>query len=652
MTMGAPRALMGLCRGPTLDTQLLKAAVAAEQGLPLHNSVGLTALHCLCENEAVTAAALEAVLPCGPRDLALARDRCATSPLDLLCRNGAVSVAMLEVMLAWCGPELVEDRCGSALHVLCAARCATAAALKEFRNFEERYKSVRTRAPKGAFVAGATPLRTLCENEAVSLDALEVLLNIKESSVDEADDAGAGPLHYLCANEATTPEMLRALLATCDKMHTWSGDNGSDMAEVEILRGRIAEAVDEDGWTPLHYLCRRPGASADLVRALVAAGPGAAAAVDDEGMAPLHYLCWNERAEPGAVLALLDAAPDVAALRDAEGATPARYLAKTPSLCSFDLLKRVAARVVGDASVDARLVELKDAAAAARVAELRDRVAATADAHAAAWRALAKQQLDRGECAECLRLFAEGAARCPGNFALAHRGATFALFAEQTADRVALGPFAVAAALGEGDVAPDRSPDYGGDALAVYRGAVADAGACRRLGDAVEAAATAAWLERRRAGATDHAVYDVPATDLPEPARGYVRALVASLAARATLLFPGTFAGAEARVLDCFFVRYDAQRCFAEMRDHVDESAVSLSVALNDAGDYDGGGLHVAAAGDVLDGPAGSVFCFPGAMTHGGVAVTRGTRRILSLFLVPDANRSGLPPGYTMHRGD
>ena len=75
MTMGAPRALMGLCRGPTLDTQLLKAAVAAEQGLPLHNSVGLTALHCLCENEAVTAAALEAVLPCGPRDLALARRR-------------------------------------------------------------------------------------------------------------------------------------------------------------------------------------------------------------------------------------------------------------------------------------------------------------------------------------------------------------------------------------------------------------------------------------------------------------------------------------------------------------------------------------------------------------------------------------------------
>ncbi|KAH8047967.1 procollagen-lysine 5-dioxygenase [Aureococcus anophagefferens] len=491
--MGAPRALMGLCRGPTLDTQLLKAAVAAEQGLPLHNSVGLTALHCLCENEAVTAAALEAVLPCGPRDLALARDRCATSPLDLLCRNGAVSVAMLEVVLAW-------------------------------------------------------------------------------------------------------------FLAHCESIPS------------------AIEAADEDGWTPLHYLCRRPGASTDLVRALVAAAPGAAAAVDDEGMAPLHYLCWNERAEPGAVLALLDAAPDVAALRDAEGATPARYLAKTPSLCSFDLLKRVAARVFGDAKVDARLVELKDAAAAARVAELRDRVAATADAHAAAWRALAKQQLDRGECAECLRLFAEGAARCPGNFALAHRGATFALFAEETADRVALGPFSVAAALGASDVAPDRSPDYGGDALAVYRGAVADAGACRRLGDA--------------------------------PARGYVRALVASLAARATLLFPGTFAGAPARVLDCFFVRYDAERCFAEMRDHVDESAVSLSVALNDAGDYDGGGLHVAAAGNVLDGPAGSVFCFPGAITHGGVAVTRGTRRILSLFLIADANRSGLPPGYTMHRGD
>ncbi|KAH8052302.1 procollagen-lysine 5-dioxygenase [Aureococcus anophagefferens] len=486
--MGAPRALMGLCRGPTLDTQLLKAAVAAEQGLPLHNSVGLTALHCLCENEAVTAAALEAVLPCGPRDLALARDRCATSPLDLLCRNGAVSVAMLEVVLSWCGPELIADR----------------------------------------------------------------------------------------------------FLAHCESIPS------------------AIEAADEDGWTPLHYLCRRPGASADLVRALVAAAPGAAAAVDDEGMAPLHYLCWNERGARSSI-SIARRGAGRRGPADAEGATPARYLAKTPSLCSFDLLKR-RARAFGDAKVDARLVELKDAAAAARVAELRDRVAATADAHAAAWRALAKQQLDRGERAECLRLFAEGAARCPGNFALAHRGATFALFAEETADRVASGPFR-RRGPGRKRRRADRSPDYGGDALAVYRGAVADAGACRRLGDAVEAAATAAWLERRCAGATDHAVYDAPATDLPEPA-GYVRALVASLAARATLLFPGTFAGAPARVLDCFFVRYDAERCFAEMRDHVDESAVSLSVALNDAGDYDGGGLHVAAAGNVLDGPAGSVFCF------------------------------------------
>ncbi|KAH8053909.1 procollagen-lysine 5-dioxygenase [Aureococcus anophagefferens] len=625
--MGAPRALMGLCRGPTLDTQLLKAAVAAEQGLPLHNSVGLTALHCLCENEAVTAAALEAVLPCGPRDLALARDRCATSPLDLLCRNGAVSVAMLEVVLAWCGPELVEDRCGSALHVLCAARCATAAALEEFRS-PEYFKALCTRAPKGAFVAGATPLRTFCENEAASLDALQVVLNFTPSSVDEVDDAGAGPLHYLCANAATTPEMLRRFLAHCESIPS------------------AIEAVDEDGWTPLHYLCRRPGASADLVRAR-RRGARRRGRGRRRGHGALHYLCWNERAEPGAVLALLDAAPDVAALRDAEGATPARYLAKTPSLCSFDLLKRVAARGVGDAKVDARLVELKDAAAAARVAELRDRVAATADAHAAAWRALAKQQLDRGECAECLRLFAEGAARCPGNVALAHRGATFALFAEETADRVAPGPFrrrgpgrSDVAPIGRRTTAATRSPSTGAPSPTRARAA----------------ASATPWRRRRRppgssggAGATDHGLRRP--RDGPAGARGATSALVVARGAGDAPV-PGDLrggGGARARLLLRPLRRGAMLRGDA---DHADESAVSLSVALNDAGDYDGGGLHVAAAGNVLDGPAGSVFCFPGAITHGGVAVTRGTRRILSLFLIADANRSGLPPGYTMHRGD
>jgi hypothetical protein len=111
-------------------------------------------------------------------------------------------------------------------------------------------------------------------------------------------------------------------------------------------------------------------------------------------------------------------------------------------------------------------------------------------------------------------------------------------------------------------------------------------------------------------------------------------------------------------IQDCFVVRYDADGPedtqhghgpgFAHLKPHEDESLISLTIALNDMDEYEGGGLYIASTQDLLNGPAGTVLCFPGSLVHGGYKVTKGTRWILTVFIYCDANRSGKPAGYTL----
>ena len=106
---------------------------------------------------------------------------------------------------------------------------------------------------------------------------------------------------------------------------------------------------------------------------------------------------------------------------------------------------------------------------------------------------------------------------------------------------------------------------------------------------------------------------------------------------------------------DCFVVRYDGDNDaqgggpgFSSLRPHEDESLLSLTIALNDPSEYEGGGLYIHSTGDLLNGDAGTVLCFAGQLVHGGYPVTSGTRWILTVFLYVDGNESGKPPGYTL----
>ena len=88
------------------------------------------------------------------------------------------------------------------------------------------------------------------------------------------------------------------------------------------------------------------------------------------------------------------------------------------------------------------------------------------------------------------------------------------------------------------------------------------------------------------------------------------------------------------RVWDAFVVRYDAaaQR---SLPTHQDDSHLSLTIALNETGEYDGGGTSFEDLGGegFVRPEKGCVVAFPGELRHGGRAVTRGVRYIIAVFL-------------------
>ena len=86
------------------------------------------------------------------------------------------------------------------------------------------------------------------------------------------------------------------------------------------------------------------------------------------------------------------------------------------------------------------------------------------------------------------------------------------------------------------------------------------------------------------------------------------------------------------RVSDAFIVRYDAA-AQSSLPVHVDDSHLSLTIALNALGEYDGGGTYFEELGRVLRPDCGGIVCFPGSLRHGGHTVTRGVRYIIAAFL-------------------
>ena len=154
------------------------------------------------------------------------------------------------------------------------------------------------------------------------------------------------------------------------------------------------------------------------------------------------------------------------------------------------------------------------------------------------------------------------------------------------------------------------------------------------------------WVARAEAAAaarggwTTSRHYAVPTTDLPVHEIPSLLPLWNAFLARSLgpflhACFPKIVraGGSNVRVHDAFVVRYDAdaQRYLPA---HIDQSEISVTLALNALGEYEGGGttfpdpLRVTARPDI-----GGVVAFGGDLRHAGAPVTRGVRYIVAAFL-------------------
>jgi predicted 2-oxoglutarate/Fe(II)-dependent dioxygenase YbiX len=142
-----------------------------------------------------------------------------------------------------------------------------------------------------------------------------------------------------------------------------------------------------------------------------------------------------------------------------------------------------------------------------------------------------------------------------------------------------------------------------------------------------------------RGGWTTSRHYAVPTTDIPVHAIPHLLPLWNDLMRDKLAPLLASMCPSEmptpssVRVHDAFVVRYESGAQH-HLPMHMDQSAMSVTLALNDAGEYDGGGTMFAApVGETVRPGRGHVVAFKGGLQHGGSPVTRGTRYIVAAFL-------------------
>ncbi|CAB9506580.1 P4Hc [Seminavis robusta] len=314
-----------------------------------------------------------------------------------------------------------------------------------------------------------------------------------------------------------------------------------------------------------------------------------------------------------------------------------------------------------------------------QIAALR---ATNEEQHADLWRRLGKTQLDAREYGEARRIFCRGSELCPSDEKLRHHVKVYdtfqgeAEFLEETSstgNSVVPQPLEIKPTVaGKPDLILSLDVPREAIPLAIkrWKGKIPPEDRCRLIHastepilsrdacqyliqSALETVKHRGWTKDRHVQAP---TCDIPVFDLPVAAKQWCRhamkqsllPLLATTVAPELDIDPN-----DLHIQDCFIVRYDgggeeSGPGFDSLRPHEDESLLSLTIALNDQSEYNGGGLYIHSTGDLLNGDAGTVLCFAGQLVHGGYPVVQGTRWILTVFLYVDANESGKPVGYTL----
>lgn len=333
--------------------------------------------------------------------------------------------------------------------------------------------------------------------------------------------------------------------------------------------------------------------------------------------------------------------------------------------------KKKPARAAGGFGAAPKKTALTDAEKEARAIKgaVRDATTALIDARdeageAQAWLRLGAVLVRGGEFSEAERVFAAGAAKCEGAEMLKaaeltyrghshsyHRGPCEAWTGGVDFDEWAVG--------GPEQIEDHRAVRWAPGEPRAYasKGALIPKAECDRVIALCEKRALdmGGWQKARHAQA---ATTDMNVKDVPEILEWFNTRLQSTLFPMLASRFPDKIKSAtDIRAHDAFIVKYDmeGQRSLPL---HVDESAFSFTIALNDRTDYEGGGTRFERARrpgsddpwreEVLNADAGGVVAFAGKARHGGMQITSGTRYIIPLFCYVDENRSGKAPGYVV----
>ena len=142
-------------------------------------------------------------------------------------------------------------------------------------------------------------------------------------------------------------------------------------------------------------------------------------------------------------------------------------------------------------------------------------------------------------------------------------------------------------------------------------------------------ASNSSWSTRRH--------YAVPTTDLPlhvipEILQGWKMLMRSTIRPFLALIAPGIEQN-QIKVHDAFIVKYSATQGQRFLPVHTDEGQWSLTLALNDLDEYDGGGTLFESEKLIIRPNIGELVMFRSSTLHAGAPVTRGTRYIIAAFL-------------------
>ena len=125
---------------------------------------------------------------------------------------------------------------------------------------------------------------------------------------------------------------------------------------------------------------------------------------------------------------------------------------------------------------------------------------------------------------------------------------------------------------------------------------------------------------------------DMPLAHLPRGCAAFNAAMAKVIAPLLHKHYPHTCDSGKVCVHDAFVVRYDAQGGQSSLPMHRDQGMLSLTLALNGAPEFEGGGTQFVGLPPVCP-DAGHVLAFNSGLMHGGCAVTAGRRYIIAAFL-------------------